>query len=41
MIPVAIVFRIFGQFVPGVTTTIIAVLLLGGTASKLLGWPAA
>jgi polyisoprenyl-phosphate glycosyltransferase len=30
MIPVAIVFRIFGQFVPGVTTTLIAILLLGG-----------
>lgn len=29
-IPVTIGFRIFGQFVPGVTTTIIIVLLLGG-----------
>ena len=29
-IPVAIAMRVFGQFVPGVTTTVIAVLLLGG-----------
>ena len=37
MIPVAIVFRIFGQFVPGVTTTIIAVLLLGGIQLMAVG----
>jgi glycosyltransferase involved in cell wall biosynthesis len=37
MIPVAIVFRIFGQFVPGVTTTIIAVLLLGGIQLMAIG----
>jgi dolichol-phosphate mannosyltransferase len=29
-IPVAIAARITGQFVPGVTTTVIAVLMLGG-----------
>ena len=37
MVPVAIVFRIFGQFVPGVTTTIIAVLLLGGIQLMAIG----
>jgi polyisoprenyl-phosphate glycosyltransferase len=37
MIPVAIIFRIFGQFVPGVTTTIIAVLLLGGIQLMAIG----
>jgi dolichol-phosphate mannosyltransferase len=37
MIPVAIGFRIFGQFVPGVTTTIIAVLLLGGIQLMAIG----
>ena len=37
MIPVAIVFRIFGQFVPGVTTTIIAILLLGGIQLMSIG----
>jgi glycosyltransferase involved in cell wall biosynthesis len=37
MIPVAIVFRILGQFVPGVTTTIIAVLLLGGIQLMAIG----
>jgi polyisoprenyl-phosphate glycosyltransferase len=37
MIPVAIGFRIFGQFVPGVTTTIIAVLLLGGIQLMSIG----
>jgi dolichol-phosphate mannosyltransferase len=37
MIPVAIVFRIAGQFVPGVTTTIIAVLLLGGIQLMAIG----
>ena len=29
-VPVAIGFRIFGQFLPGITTTVVAVLLLGG-----------
>ncbi len=29
-IPVAIGFRIFGEFLPGITTTVVAVLLLGG-----------
>ena len=29
-VPVAIAFRIFGQFLPGITTTVVAVLLLGG-----------
>ena len=37
MIPVAVVFRIAGQFVPGVTTTIIAVLLLGGIQLMAIG----
>jgi polyisoprenyl-phosphate glycosyltransferase len=37
MVPVAIGFRIFGQFVPGVTTTIIAVLLLGGIQLMAIG----
>jgi polyisoprenyl-phosphate glycosyltransferase len=37
MIPVAIVFRVAGQFVPGVTTTIIAVLLLGGIQLMAIG----
>ena len=37
MIPVAILFRVFGQFVPGVTTTIIAVLLLGGIQLMSIG----
>ena len=29
-VPVAIGFRIFGEFLPGITTTVVAVLLLGG-----------
>ena len=29
-IPVAIAFRIFGEFLPGITSTVVAVLLLGG-----------
>ncbi|MDX6678877.1 MAG: polyisoprenyl-phosphate glycosyltransferase [Solirubrobacteraceae bacterium] len=29
-IPVAIAFKIFGNFIPGITTTVVAVLLLGG-----------
>jgi glycosyltransferase involved in cell wall biosynthesis len=36
-IPVAIVFRITGQFVPGITTTVIAVLLLGGIQLMAIG----
>jgi dolichol-phosphate mannosyltransferase len=36
-IPVAIGFRIAGEFVPGVTTTVIAVLLLGGIQLMALG----
>jgi glycosyltransferase involved in cell wall biosynthesis len=36
-IPVAVVFRITGQFVPGITTTVIAVLLLGGIQLMAIG----
>jgi len=36
-IPVAIAFRIAGEFVPGVTTTVIAVLLLGGIQLVAIG----
>jgi len=36
-IPVAIGFRVAGEFVPGVTTTIIAVLLLGGVQLMAIG----
>jgi dolichol-phosphate mannosyltransferase len=36
-IPVAVAFRIAGEFVPGVTTTIIAVLLLGGVQLMAIG----
>ena len=36
-IPVAIAFRIAGEFVPGVTTTVIAVLLLGGIQLMAIG----
>jgi dolichol-phosphate mannosyltransferase len=36
-VPVAIVFRIFGAFVPGVTTTVVAVLLLGGIQLMAIG----
>src|SRR5689334_12428794 len=36
-IPVAVTMRIFGQFVPGVTTTVIAVLLLGGIQLMAIG----
>jgi dolichol-phosphate mannosyltransferase len=36
-IPVAIGFRVFGQFVPGITTTVIAVLLLGGIQLMAIG----
>jgi polyisoprenyl-phosphate glycosyltransferase len=36
-IPAAITMRIFGQFVPGVTTTVIAVLLLGGIQLMAIG----
>ena len=37
MIPVAVGFRIAGEFVPGVTTTVIAVLLLGGIQLIAIG----
>ena len=37
MIPVAIGFRIFGAFVPGVTSTVVAVLLLGGIQLIAIG----
>lgn len=37
LIPVAVVFRIFGQFVPGVTTTIVAILMLGGIQLMAVG----
>lgn len=36
-IPVAIGFRLAGEFVPGVTTTVIAVLLLGGIQLMAIG----
>ena len=36
-IPVAIGFKIFGAFVPGVTTTVVAVLLLGGIQLMAIG----
>jgi polyisoprenyl-phosphate glycosyltransferase len=36
-IPVAIGFRIAGEFVPGITTTVIAVLLLGGIQLMAIG----
>jgi dolichol-phosphate mannosyltransferase len=36
-IPVAVVFRFFGAFVPGVTTTVVAVLLLGGIQLMAIG----
>ena len=36
-IPVAIGFRIAGEFVPGVTTTVVAVLLLGGIQLMAIG----
>jgi glycosyltransferase involved in cell wall biosynthesis len=36
-IPVAIAMRISGQFVPGITTTVIAVLLLGGIQLMAIG----
>lgn len=36
-VPVAIIFRIFGAFVPGVTTTVVAVLLLGGIQLMAIG----
>jgi dolichol-phosphate mannosyltransferase len=36
-IPVAVVFRIFGAFVPGVTTTVVAVLGLGGIQLMAIG----
>jgi glycosyltransferase involved in cell wall biosynthesis len=36
-VPVAIGFRIFGQFLPGITTTVVAVLLLGGIQLIAIG----
>ncbi len=36
-IPIAIAFKIFGTFVPGVTTTVVAVLLLGGIQLMAIG----
>ena len=36
-VPVAIGFRIFGAFVPGITTTVVAVLLLGGIQLMAIG----
>lgn len=36
-IPVAVGFRVAGEFVPGVTTTVIAVLLLGGVQLMAIG----
>jgi len=36
-IPIAITMRVFGQFVPGVATTVIAVLLLGGIQLMAVG----
>jgi len=36
-IPVAVAFRIAGQFVPGITTVVIAVLLLGGIQLMAIG----
>jgi dolichol-phosphate mannosyltransferase len=36
-VPVAIAFRIFDQFLPGVTTTVVAVLLLGGIQLMAIG----
>jgi glycosyltransferase involved in cell wall biosynthesis len=36
-IPVAVAFRIFNQFLPGVTTTVVAVLLLGGIQLMAIG----
>ena len=36
-IPIAIGFRIFGQFLPGITTTVVAVLLLGGIQLIAIG----
>ena len=36
-VPVAIAFRIFGQFIPGITTTVVAVLLLGGFQLMAIG----
>jgi glycosyltransferase involved in cell wall biosynthesis len=36
-VPVAIAFRVFGQFLPGITTTVVAVLLLGGIQLIAIG----
>ena len=36
-VPVAVAFRVFGQFIPGITTTVVAVLLLGGFQLMAIG----
>jgi dolichol-phosphate mannosyltransferase len=36
-IPVAVGFKIFGNFIPGITTTVVAVLLLGGFQLMAIG----
>ncbi len=36
-VPIAVIFKIFGSFVPGVTTTVVAVLLLGGIQLMAIG----
>jgi dolichol-phosphate mannosyltransferase len=36
-IPVAVAFKIFGNFIPGITTTVVAVLLLGGFQLMAIG----
>jgi glycosyltransferase involved in cell wall biosynthesis len=36
-IPIAIAFKIFGHFLPGITTTVVAVLLLGGIQLIAIG----
>jgi polyisoprenyl-phosphate glycosyltransferase len=36
-IPVAVAFKIFGEFLPGITTTVVAVLLLGGFQLMAIG----
>ena len=36
-IPIAVAFKIFGEFLPGITTTVVAVLLLGGFQLMAIG----
>jgi dolichol-phosphate mannosyltransferase len=36
-IPVAVAFKIFGEFLPGITTTVVAILLLGGFQLMAIG----